>query len=214
MFSYAYPYMVLLSQEKSIPRRKLRTDPEIATENAAGSNYAVIAQTPPETDSEITEIAEAALKEKDRESQFDKQEAVSDDFPDLFEISECETLKIRETSLCLEKTDSNALNVYEFKFDDYSYLQLLRCFRDFCFFAAAPNAMQFEAMMRFEKRGREVKLAKRDFETQSRTLNGILDFAVTAEVFKEHECFLLRQFLILNLPLLYAYMELDRLIGQ
>ncbi len=149
--------------------------------------------------------------QKMNETERTKTLSPTKEFPNVLEISDTEVLEISNCSIILKRVSEES---YEFKFDGFSYIQLLRCLRDLCLFTTAPTSIQFEAIARFHKRGREQNIAKEDFENQSHTLNCALDFAVNQKTLTNHESFLVRQFLVLNLPLLYAYTEFNRLIGE
>ncbi len=212
-------FMNLLSQEIG-PSPPTQSDSRKTAQQAPSQSPAVETPLPRGEGSarksarEAKEKTQSAPDETNEKSTHEKPHSHDlNELPDFLEISECESLQVCGTNLHLYKTDkTEPRNEKQFKFDAYSYLQLIRCLRDLCFFSAGPSKSQFEAMTQFEKRAIELKLCQQDFETKSRPFLTVLNFAATGLEFKDHESFLIQQYLILNLPLLYAYMELDRLL--
>ncbi len=135
-------------------------------------------------------------------------------FPDTLELSATEVLRVSGEKIILERTKFDQHHCYEIIFDHFLYIQFLRCFRDLCLFSTAPSISQYEALTRFHKKANELNISQGDFEINSQKLRQILVFASESKSKSPHENFLIQQFLKMNLPVLYAYLEMDKLIGS
>ncbi len=211
-------YMLLSQENSTRPPASPASSPEceaVAPENSAplAKKGEAMCNKSPKTSREETDGKKRVAK-CDNVSEPEAEKEKHPDFPDMLEISEIDILYVRGSYIVLERKEGHETMSHKFKFDDFVYIQLLRCFRDLCFFTTAPSEIQFKAMRRFSQKAFEKSLDKKDFETNSHTLNAVLDYAANEKALKPHEQFLVRQFLLFHLPLLYAHMELSRLIGE
>ncbi len=137
------------------------------------------------------------------------------------EVEAAESLELSPTEMlvvsghCLEFQRKKSPNLYKLVFDDYIYIQFIRCLRDLCLYISMPNSRQYEAMVKFAQKAQDMKITRRDLLKSSSTkLDMVLRYAYNYPDQTEGEKFFLRQFLILNLPLLYAHSQLNELIGE
>ncbi len=129
------------------------------------------------------------------------------------ELSPSATLVVSGKTLELQRAKSP--NTYKLLFDDYIYIQFIRCLRDLCLYISMPNSRQYHTMVKFVEHAQVVKLTRCDLVKLSSTkLDMVLRYACDWPDVSEEEKFLLRQFLILNLPLLYVHTQFNELIGE
>ncbi len=130
---------------------------------------------------------------------------------DILELSLNEKLQVREE--ILELTKKHAGNPpFQIVFDDFMYVQFLRCLRDLCLYMAMPNAVQFQGFEDFLQKSEAFALEKCDYRSDSKKLEAVLQHCCNRPQQNLEEKFFLRQFLKLHLPLLFFYRELNKLL--
>ncbi len=131
----------------------------------------------------------------------------------IFEISEKETLIVTNNILELKRRGSPNKN-WKIVFDGFIYIQFVRCLHDICLFMSMPNSLQYRALLRFQTCAKKAKLSKDDFANQSSNFDFVLGSATSMPDVGEDQKFLLKNFLKLNLPVLYAHSQLQYLLGE
>ncbi len=130
---------------------------------------------------------------------------------DMLELSLNETLYVREENLELRRKHCGN-PPFVVAFDDFMFVQFIRCLRDLCLYMALPNMEQFQGFEDFLCKAQEYGLEKSDYRKNSRKLEIILQYCCGRAEQNAQEKFLLRQFLKINLPLLYSYTDLNKLL--
>ena len=134
-----------------------------------------------------------------------------EDDADVLELSPSETLCISGKSLELRRESSP--NQFKIVFNDFTFVQFVRCTKELSLFLSMPTKQQYQVMTSFLNRAKENCLTKKDFEAHSRRLDNAIKFACSQFVeTEEEEKFFLEKFLLLNMPLLYTNYELGFMI--
>ncbi len=97
-------------------------------------------------------------------------------------------------------------------FDDFLYVQFIRCVRDLCIFMSMPNMVQYDTAIRFINASEDLQLDRKDFKHRTTKFEKALTESLHIQKYTEEEIFFVRQYILLNLPLLYAYIELNKLV--
>ena len=167
------------------------------------------------SDADVSNRKQKKSEVKNRQEKTEKTARSASDLetePDMLELSPSDTLLVCGNNLELSRMHSP--NSFKIAFNHFNYVQFVRCLKDLCLFMSLPNANQYESLLKFFSRSQEINLQKSDFEKRSSKLTSTLAYVSRSlgnnSVEQEFD---IHKFLLLNLPLLFAYGELHMLLN-